>query len=439
MKRQIKFCTLFVLLFSLMGCSGGRTLPVNNQPTPVPATSTSTPLATNTSASTATASPTQTATQTATRAFSPTATSTRAPTATIVRPTPVVSTQVLLPYLIAQTKHPQAVCNDGSTPVFFYRRGTGDGVNKWVVWFKGGFNCSDEASCKARTRDLTGSGFWMRQDLSTGLDEDSRADGILSNQRTNNPDFYNWHHVYLVYCSSDNWIGSRSASSETFGMHFRGHDIVNAMMDALQNPDMVGTPTLAQATHILFAGSSAGGVGLRANIDRLAKQFNRADVRAVADSGIASAVDTTREALLTTMGKAELNLWKPVWDESCVAANQAQPWVCGGGTFLVLNNHLSTPLFNRMDQLDPVVLGILQLNLRSLQDRPLIEKFATQVREVLKNQPGAYSPFSGKHIVLTGEDFYRYKINGLSMADVLGNWYFNRQGPKNVIEPPRTR
>ncbi len=436
MKMQMMRYTILFGLFVLIGCRGNAPAPTKTSlgetiaPTNAPS-ATFTPVAT--SAPRATNTPLAPTIVPATATSTPT----RAPTATIARPTPVVSTQVLLPYLIAQTKHPLAVCNDGSTPIFFYRRGTGDGVNKWVVWFKGGFNCSDEATCKARTRDLTGSGFWLRRDLSSGLDEDNRADGIFSNQRANNPDFYNWNHVYMVYCSSDNWTGTRSASPETFGFHFRGHDIVNAIMDALQDPDIVGVPNLAQATHILFAGSSAGGVGLRANIDRLAKQFNRADVRAVGDAGIGASVDASRAALIATMLKTEYDLWRPVLDESCVATNQAQPWTCTSGAFLIQNNHLSTPLFNRMDQIDPVILGTLQLNLRERQDRPLIEILASQVRDVLKNQAGAYSSFSGKHIVLTGEDFYRYKINGLSMADVLGNWYFNRAGPKNVIESPR--
>ncbi|MBI5653480.1 MAG: hypothetical protein HZC40_23990 [Chloroflexi bacterium] len=432
--RMMRYAILFGL-FVLIGCRGNAPAQTKS-PARETLAPTSAPIATNPPIATSAPRATNTPTPAPATAVS---TPTRAPTTTVARPTPNVSTQVLLPYLIVQAKHPLAVCNDGSTPVFFYRRGSGDGANKWVVWFKGGYNCSDEATCKARPRDLTGSGFWLRQNLNSGLDDDSRADGILSNNRANNPDFYNWNHVFLVYCSSDNWTGTRSAAPETFGMHFRGHDIVSAMMDALQDPDIVGAPTLAQATQILFAGSSAGGVGLRANIDRLAKQFNRADVRAVADSGIATSVEPTRDAQMVTMLQAEYNLWRPAFDESCVAANQAQPWVCGGGTFLLRNNHLSTPLFNRMDQLDPVVLDILNLQIRDPQDRPLIEKFATDVREALKNQPGAYSPFSGKHIVLTNEDFYKYKINGLSMADVLGNWYFNRAGLKNVIEPPRTR
>ncbi len=353
------------------------------------------------------------------------------------RPASVASTETLTRFFVDAAKHPKARCNDGTVPVFFFRRGIGDSVNKWVIYFKGGGNCTDQKSCELRDRSVTSSAPWQRKDLRELGDEEDRADGILSHNASHNPDFYNWNHVFLTYCSSDNWSGTRAASPATFNWHFVGHHITNAMIDALQDQNIVGAQNLANATQILFTGSSAGGAGLRNNLDRLAKQFTRADVRGVSDAGISQPVDSAIEAQYQQLKKAQWDLWQPVYDESCVAANAAQPWNCNDGDFLVSNDHIQTPLFIHSDQLDPLVLDAQGLNLRTRADRPKIEAFAAKIREILLNEPAVFSPFNNRHIILTNERFYEYKINGLTMFQVLGNWYFNRSGPKNVIEAPR--
>ena len=39
---------------------------------------------------------------------------------------------------------------DGTNPGFYWTKGSGTGANKWVLYFKGGGWCYDEASCKQR-------------------------------------------------------------------------------------------------------------------------------------------------------------------------------------------------------------------------------------------------------------------------------------------------
>lgn len=170
-------------------------------------------------------------------------------------------------YVIDQARHPQARCNDGTTPVFYHRRGVGDGVDKWVLWFKGGGSCWSEASCADRGQNLMSATPWMHDDLmelaTKGNDAstDGSAGGILSPDPEVNPDFYTWNHVYMVYCSSDNWAGTRPPSAQTGNLHFAGHYITDAIMDALQDPTRIGTSTLREATQILLTGSSAGAGG----------------------------------------------------------------------------------------------------------------------------------------------------------------------------------
>ena len=36
------------------------------------------------------------------------------------------------------SSHSEARCIDGSTPAYYYRKGIGDGIHKWLVYFEGG-------------------------------------------------------------------------------------------------------------------------------------------------------------------------------------------------------------------------------------------------------------------------------------------------------------
>lgn len=373
---------------------------------------------------------------------------TTAPTTSVsiapARPTqPIASTETLTRFFVNAAKHPRAKCNDGTTPLFFFRRGTGIGANKWVLYFQGGGFCSDEKACKMRAPKLTSSNSWRRSQLSEIGDNEDRADGIISNNPAHNPDFYNWNHVFMVYCSSDGWAGTRAASPESFGWHFAGHYIVDSMLDALQDKEIVGAPNLSNATQILVTGSSAGGFGVQNNIDRIAEKFSNVDVRAVSDSAVAPFTYFGSKGWFGSAAQAQWDLWQPRYDESCMAANASQPWICRVGDLLVSQNHITTPMFIQAFQLDPVLLDALGIDLRQSQNRAQVLEFATQLREILKAEPAVYSPFNAQHVAITNERFYEYKINtnsvNLPLFEVLGNWYFNRAGPKNVIEAPRQR
>lgn len=130
------------------------------------------------------------------------------------QPTPKVASDPPAPltrYEIDKAKHPKAVCNDGSTPVFYYRRGVDSGAHKWVLWFKGGGSCFDAVSCADRDRSLTSATGWTQRNLD--------GDGILSYLLEQNPDFYSrlcarqrtfcspvHRRARMVYITT--WIGS---------------------------------------------------------------------------------------------------------------------------------------------------------------------------------------------------------------------------------------
>lgn len=62
----------------------------------------------------------------------------------------------------------QARCLDGSLPMFYLRKGTGEGKNKWLIYFEGGGWCFDLPACKARAKTVLGSSNDYPRCLSKG-------------------------------------------------------------------------------------------------------------------------------------------------------------------------------------------------------------------------------------------------------------------------------
>jgi len=70
-------------------------------------------------------------------------------------------------------------------------------------------------------------------------------------------------------------------------------------------------------------------------------------------------------------------------------------------------------------------------------DPAAVSAVAAWVRETLAAMPGAFSTNSGHHVGLTnGAIFLQEQVSGVTYREVLANWYFGRDGSKNVIAQP---
>lgn len=148
-------------------------------------------------------------------------------------------------------------CNDGSQAGFYLRKSQGS--RRWVVFFEGGWHCYDTKSCRAR---------WLnsRQLMTSAQWPDTRnVGGILSPSPVENPYWHNANHVYVPYCSSDSWSGTRTEPETRDGLRFMGSLIVRQVIADLI-PLGLGHP---QGTDLLMAGSSAGGLGVMLNLDKV--------------------------------------------------------------------------------------------------------------------------------------------------------------------------
>ncbi|KAL0288320.1 UNVERIFIED_CONTAM: Pectin acetylesterase 9 [Sesamum calycinum] len=85
------------------------------------------------------------------------------------------------------------------------------GARNWLLQFEGGGWCNDVKSCLERAATRRGSTRYMSkvEDFS----------GILSNNASLNPDFYNWNRVKLRYCDGASFAGDAKFQNGLFAQN----------------------------------------------------------------------------------------------------------------------------------------------------------------------------------------------------------------------------
>ena len=150
-------------------------------------------------------------------------------------------------------------CLDGSPFGYYIRRSTST-VNsrKWIFLLEGGGLCVEPIDCIARKNSDEGSSSYWDNSFIPGTDG---LKDILSDNPEENSFFFDYNHVYLKYCSGDTWTGTKN-SFDKFGLWFSGHNNIKAAVQHINE-----TEQLIEATHVLFLGLSAGGIGVHNNAD----------------------------------------------------------------------------------------------------------------------------------------------------------------------------
>jgi hypothetical protein len=330
--------------------------------------------------------------------------------------------------------HPDAVCNDGSKPVFYYHQGAGADRDKWVIYLQGGGGCASEPACMRRAEnDPT---LVSSRDMPATI----IGDGIISTVPTVNPDFANYNHVFLHYCSSDAYAGDTARTIGGATWQFRGKEIVAAMIDQLKAPGAPGGPSLAAATDVLFAGGSAGAMGVHNNLDRVAAQLAPASVKGFADSGwMPQSLKPFGPGTFDVRPDhvAAMAFYGARPDDSCVAANSANPGRC-----LAQENafpFIATPMFVYADQRDPALLAVLGIlsapTTRAEAD--YVVGYATATRESLRAAvPAFFAADTGRHTVLLTPRYTTVTAGPGSptLGRVLHDWYFGGGGDGGSLQ-----
>ena len=258
----------------------------------------------------------------------------------------------LIKHVVKNAVQRQAVCNDGTPAVYYFKRGSGADAAHWLIFFQGGGWCSSDITCTRR---------WSTQHYlmtSQGAPAVMPAGGIFSISAQENPDFVNFTQVYIKYCSSDMYSGNGEQQVNGMQMQFRGTRIVAAILADLLDATVISSPNLKNATQVLVAGSSAGSYGAASNMDWITSQLPWAKVKGVLDSSwVPPLPDYGSGPLEPQPGSAGYyDYYSAVADQSCAAANPSQPQICL--PTLQLYPYLSTPVFIYAEQHDPTLSQI---------------------------------------------------------------------------------
>ena len=327
---------------------------------------------------------------------------------------------------------PDAICNDGTSAIFYVRRYTNEAdAGKWQIHLQGGGSCKLGQECAER---------WTSTDTNYGADKMStrqtrpsiRGTGITSTNPANQ--FSGWNQVLVYYCSSDTWAGTARdtvmTATDPFGnpityrIHFKGAVILDAVIATLQrqpnglpltyrSSTLQTMPDLDDASLVLFTGTSAGGNGVQNNADHVGELLRQSNTRctgnadcsleylAVIDAafgpemtGLDYANSTfcqgtpplcSYKALMQAEWPYLQETWGKRGDQSCETWHQANApetvWQCNDVSY-VIHNHITTPFFVRADLQDNTVMG-------NFLDAGLItrEAYGQQVHDLLTNLP----------------------------------------------------
>lgn len=360
---------------------------------------------------------------------------------------------------INQPSIPTALCNDGSKPVYYIKKGFGAGQNRWIIWLEGGGGCgsADPSSplwCGKRKNSAMSSSNGM-------LGAVSDMQGILGKSDFYNPDFYSYNQVWVHYCSSDFWggLGEQRVINSTTGEKwwFSGRKIIEALM-----LDLKQKHSLSNASHVIVTGSSAGGSGITTNANEMAASIPQADVVTLVDAIHLFPYPSYFSAFTPEDERNELDQildLKTSYSFLNIEGNRQclrnKPANCGPNVKCDPNfyecmlpgyaaPYINTPVFFSSDQLDNMALGIMGFsfcNDSDPQSYSLWLNAYTQASQQKINQgaSGYFLPRTGDHGLAPTHHWATPRtFNGspIRLRDVFGAWYFNRNSfPKKFIEP----
>ena len=281
---------------------------------------------------------------------------------------PAAPANVSLVTLDAAVAATGARCLDGSPGGLYIDRGAETG--KWVVYQQGGGWCSSTEECLARANTTIGSTALLPHFSSTVM----REVDYLSNDPAINP-MWNYTRVYLPYCDGFSQTGDVESPISTGPPHnstiyYRGLRVLRAQQEYLR------AAGLDEATEIVVAGCSAGGLSVYLHVDKWAAAFPAARVTGLADSGFFLNYDWQQRGPASGgPGSPQFPSnatypWRMWWmwqqlagntsaiDARCLAAQPAgSEWLCFFAENLA--PYLTTPVFALQSYYDAYQIGAI--------------------------------------------------------------------------------
>jgi O-palmitoleoyl-L-serine hydrolase len=334
-----------------------------------------------------------------------------------------------------------AVCNDGSPYAYFL--GLGTETDKWVFFQQGGSYCWDEDSCNSR-----GSNYMSSNGLPS---TETISVGILSDDASNNPYYAAWNKVLIPYCTSDAFSGTVEKASWKSSLSFLGSRVIPSLI-----ADLKASHGLIDdvSTTVIYAGASAGGVGMYPNLDILSGTLlPSSNVVGVIDSGwfmdsVPYVAQSCKDALHCSVEaniKLGMTAWSPSVDADCSKDKPAdQQWQCMMGKYV--EPYISTPIFVFEWQFD-----LAQLYHDGIEDNPsgaaatltyaqtssanLTKTFAAAQRHHMFFSPSCY-----QHVVLNTKHptWAKVTAGGVALADALNDFVIGKTTSSTLLDECKT-
>ncbi|XP_053650994.2 palmitoleoyl-protein carboxylesterase NOTUM isoform X1 [Cherax quadricarinatus] len=337
--------------------------------------------------------------------------------------------------------HPQdhatrAVCNDNSPAGFYFRPSKRS--RRWIVFLEGGWYCFDHSSCQhrwVRLRSLMTSSGWAAT---------RHVGGLLSPHPEENPHWWTANHVFVPYCSSDSWSGTRRAADGSGEFSFMGSVIVEEVVEALVHLN------LTHGHKLILAGSSAGGVGVLVNVDRVARQLSQlgiqAEVRAVSDSGWfldnepfapRKCVDAHSCPPLEAIRRGQ-ELWQGRIPDRCREEYPLHPWYCYFGYRVYPTMQSPVFVFQWIfDEAQMTANNVGKPNSKEQWD--YIHGIGERIRKTFENVTALFAPSCISHTVFTKRNWAGVKIRDVSLPQALYCWDITPSDALAAITPPPRR
>ncbi|CAL0316002.1 unnamed protein product [Lupinus luteus] len=277
--------------------------------------------------------------------------------------------------------------------------------------------------------------------------------GILSNDPSLNPDFYNWNRVKLRYCDGASFTGDAVFTNGTKTLYFKGQKIWEAIIN-----DLI-PKGLGKASKALLSGCSAGGLAAFHQCDNLAKRLPNADVKCMSDAGFFLDVeDISSKYTMRNIfkGVVELHEAKKNLNTKCTSALQS-PDLCFfpqyalkyiSPPYFILNTaydvyqfrHALVPpssdnhrKWNHCKQ-DPALCKPDEIN--------ILQGFRNYMLDALKpinlnsEKGGMFINSCFAHCQSESQDTWSGpdspRVNNKSIAEAVGDWYFDRKKSKEI-------
>lgn len=342
-----------------------------------------------------------------------------------------------------------AVCLDGSLPAYHIQRGSDTGSQNWLLQFEGGGWCHDVSSCRLRSTTHRGSTSLMKKN--------EEFSGILSNDITLNPDFYNWNRVKIRYCDGASFGGDSEYNDHNTTLYFRGQKIWKAVLHQL-----ISMEGLDLARMALLSGCSAGGLATFLHCDDFTKSLPNAKiVKCLSDAGFfidvndISGRDTIRSYFqkITNTQVVEKNL-----NKDCISSHQ-NPYECFfpqygleniKTPYFLLNSAYDVYQFHHIfvpPSADPKSLWkdcSLDPGKCSKDQILVLQGYRDKMLEAMKphvfhSKQGLYINSCFAHCQSESQDLWfgsnSPRIQNKTISQVVGSWYFEREMAKEIDCP----